>query len=106
MSLCTNLTDIGLAIADIFGVTSEQRHDASMYARAIASRGFCHVTVSASNGVLYLTYETAHVSVTYRAEKDERHVRCSTRWGNGWDSTFSVPVRCYGLVAAMLLAGD
>lgn len=104
--LCTNLTDINVTI-DTLPASLEQREDAKMFARSIAGRGFCHVDIMCEHETVYLAFVTPLVAITYRAEPDgERHVRAVTRFENGHDGAFDLPVRAYGLVASMLLAGE
>lgn len=106
MTFASNLTDLDVTI-DSLPASLAQQHDAKLFARSIASRGFCQVDVLCSHDVVYLVFATASVLITYRAEPDgERHVRAVTRFENGHDGAFDLPVRAYGLVASMLLAGE
>ena len=106
MTLCTDLTEIGQAIAALPTTNAAAKHDALMFARSLATRGVPRVTVSEDDGVV-LTYEGEAATVWYNAVNNvtgERTVRVSTRHDNGHSGVLDMSPRAVGLIAAMLLA--
>ena len=106
MTLCADLTEIGTAIGGLPTANEAAKHDALMFARALATRGVPRVTVSEEDGVV-LTYDSECATVWYNAVNNvtgERSVRVQTKHDNGHDGVMSVDPHRYSLIAAMLLA--
>jgi hypothetical protein len=114
VTLCTDLTEANEAIDALTGATPVAASAAKSFASRMFSRGVSKVKVRGlvpggfadwSDGGVCLRYEGAAVTAHYYAFRDGREeVNAVAEHDNGHDGTMNLPVRGYGLIAAMLLA--